>query len=151
MEAVWLLFGALGGAMGALAAWVALEFVGKPIRRFFDLKAEIARQLAVFGNVGARGVAEKYRGITLAYTDDEITPQQLSRITSARDVFRDLSAQMRAFADTETLAKLVLRVLGYDPGRASRAMMSLSNNIEYYGQERSEARQNVQTALKLPD
>lgn len=45
---------------------------------------------------------------------------------------RDLASQMRAFAFNETLALHIVRWFGYDPGKASAAMIGLSNTMATY-------------------
>ncbi|WP_271610885.1 hypothetical protein [Bradyrhizobium sp. CCBAU 21360] len=41
------------GALGAVIGWITAEFVGKPVRAFFDLKKECIEILIHFGNVSA--------------------------------------------------------------------------------------------------
>jgi hypothetical protein len=45
---------AVGSFAAAAFAWVALEFVGRPLRKFFDLRGEIIRRLIEFTNIRAR-------------------------------------------------------------------------------------------------
>jgi hypothetical protein len=41
----------IAGSFAAAAfAWVVLEFVGRPLRNFFDLRGEVIRRLTEFGS-----------------------------------------------------------------------------------------------------
>ncbi len=44
---------AVGSFFAAAFDWVVLEFVGRPLRRFYDLRGEVIRRLTEFANVGA--------------------------------------------------------------------------------------------------
>jgi hypothetical protein len=138
------------GAAGTVVGWIILEFVGRPIRRFFDLKAEVVRQSVVFGNVSAKWKQRTETSLPVrAIEDEELTPAQESRLQEAIDTFRDLGAQMRAFADSETLAIKALLVIGYNPLEAAKLLIGFSNNISTYGQTRANTERALRAALKL--
>jgi hypothetical protein len=42
--------GAIFGAIGAIVAWLTTEFIGRPFRRFFDLRGEVCRRMVRFDN-----------------------------------------------------------------------------------------------------
>jgi hypothetical protein len=44
----------IGSFLAAALGWVVLEFVGRPLRKFFDLRGEIIRRLIEFANIRAR-------------------------------------------------------------------------------------------------
>jgi hypothetical protein len=45
----------LTGILGGICGWFANDFIGKPLRRFYDLRSEVGRCLLYYGNVTARG------------------------------------------------------------------------------------------------
>jgi hypothetical protein len=85
------------GAIGAALAWLLTEFVGRPFRRFFELRGEVSRRLVQFDNVRAR--ARMVDDIRREPT--EITEGEDARLTEAQNTFRDLASQIRAFAQAE--------------------------------------------------
>jgi hypothetical protein len=95
------------GALGAIAAWLTVEFLGRPFRRFFDLRGEIARKLVQFGNVFARSrMLDDYKREALT-----LNAQQEARLVQAEDTFRDRGSQMTAFAQAEPFAVRVVKLL----------------------------------------
>jgi hypothetical protein len=139
---------AIWGAFGAAFAWVLLEFVGKPFRTFFDIKKECLEVLTLYGNVGARGV----------YLHDDhlrpIDPQILAkerRLQEAEAAFRKCGSKLQAFANTETLAVIAMRRLGYYPLEAGRGFIGLSNTVSEHGQARSDNRTLIERSLKAVD
>jgi hypothetical protein len=83
------------GAVGALLGWLTLEFLGRPLRNFFDLRTEAKRLLA------------------LHHDPDDAA----SRSTVQRD-FRDIAAKLIAFEAAETPAAWLIRRLGFRPALA---------------------------------
>jgi Ni,Fe-hydrogenase III large subunit len=145
----------MAGGVGALVVWIASNFVGKPLRQFVDLKAEIIRHVVVFSNVGARyrEVGTKREAI-LRLNDDGVVGRPAgapddSRLDLAQITFRDLAGRMRGFADSDTIATALLGRMGYDVSAAARGLLQLSNTIQVYGQSRKDAFEAVETSLKF--
>jgi hypothetical protein len=141
----------IGSFAAAAFAWVILEFVGRPLRKFFDLRGEIIRHLTETANVSAQyQQLREEPGIphgsvlTLELTDAEKT-----RLIEARKTIRDLASQLRAFALNETSALYAVRFLGYDPLTASRGLLGLSNCIDTYGDEKAFHKKTTAKALKM--
>lgn len=142
----------IGSFLAGAFAWVLLEFVGRPLRNFFDLRAEIIQKLVEFGNVRARfKVARREsEGVYEAVqADSDVTDAELTRLEEAEKSFRNLAARMRAFSDNETFALWAIRLLRYDPKAASKALMALSNTYSVYGEARARSRQRLIEALRL--
>ena len=137
----------LAGAIGAGLGWVTLEFVARPIRRFFDLRGEIIRRVAQYNNVPAR-YRDKRDGTkeTLPIGED-----QLAKLQEAQSVIRDLAARMRGFAHNESFAEWVLLQLRYDPRGASDGLFGLSNDMDTYGEDQRRRRQIIGKALRIPE
>jgi hypothetical protein len=136
----------LAGALG----WVALEFFGRPLRKFFDLRGEIIRQLVRFANVRPRYTPITDRTGKVIPVDQMLSDAERQRLTLAMDTFRDLGSQMSAFANNETFALRAAKTFGYDPALASSSLIGLSNSIDTHGApERILNRTALAKALKL--
>src|SRR5437867_2404222 len=121
----------LAGAIGAALGWVALEFVARPIRRFYDLRGEIIRRMAQYANVRARYKEE--RDEPNRVTELTLSEAEIAKLDEARHAIRDLATQMRAFALNETFAKWILLLLRYDLHKASEGLFGVSNTLDTYG------------------
>jgi hypothetical protein len=134
------------GALGAFILWAGLEFVGKPFRAFFELKKECLENLILYGNVGAREL--QLQDDHLRSIDPRIVAKEI-RLREAEGAFRRCGSKLQAFADTETLAVIALRRLGYQPLEAGRGFVGLSNSVSEYGQTRNDSRKLIERSLKL--
>jgi hypothetical protein len=123
------------------------DYVTKPLRRFFDLRREVNRCLVYYGNLQAR----------FKLTDDcsvrektNISPEEDARLTEAEKAFRNLGAEMRAFANGDRLAYLIVRrSLGYDADQIAGALIAYSNNISTYGQVRFNSLKRLESLLSI--
>ena len=61
---VYLLTVATTGAFG----WFALEFLGRPIRNFFDMRRSVRDQMLLLGNVAAHSLA-RHASLLSKYDD----------------------------------------------------------------------------------
>jgi hypothetical protein len=136
----------LAGFFGGVCAWFFTDFVTKPLRRFFDLCREINRCLVRYGNVPARW----------KWIDDntrqelQISPEDDARLMEAHNAFRNLAADMRAFANVERFAnQITIYFLGYDADKIASALIGYSNTIFYYGKPRSLFLDEVQRLLRI--
>jgi hypothetical protein len=148
-QSLTLLFTATGFVLTGAMGWFAASFVGGPVRRFFDLRCEVIRQMARYGNVGARFKEKRD-------DPDEVEPVEISekgekRLQEAEEAFRDLAADMRSFALNEPLAVRLLKPLRYDPLKASTALFGMSNTIGRYGRVRNQGKQEVEALLHFRD
>jgi hypothetical protein len=73
----------------------------------------------------------------------------LDRLRKAQEEFRDLAARMRAFALNESFAVRLVKWRGYDPLKASSALLGVSNTIDTYGIDRANAAQTVERLLRF--
>lgn len=137
----------LGPITIALLGWVAFNAIGKPVLRFFDLRTEVRRAMFLYENLCAR-----WREANVsASANKDATPTNFERLQAAEGEYRDLAAQVRAFADTQSPATVVLRWFGFDIRKASSGLLGLSNAINAYSKTRSFHRRAVNEALKLSD
>jgi hypothetical protein len=144
---------AFGGAIGAMLGWMASAFVGSPVRKFFDLRGEIIRRMTEFANVRARWkeIPDDVGAISGNREDMGLSDKEIERLESAQATLRDLAAQMRAFAENETLALWFITRLRYDPAGASAALIGLSNTYDTYGKGKAWQKQMLGKALKVAD
>jgi hypothetical protein len=151
------LFGFLAAAIG----WLTLEFLGRPLRRFFDLRGETVELLTRIANVRApkshiaeafhpqmSTVVTRHRVETLL---PELTASEIDALANARKDLRTLASKFRAFALNETVACKVAGMLGYDADLAGRGLIGLSNRIDTYGVERTELKKMVSKALQFAE
>ena len=116
------------GIIGGLVGWFATDFLARPIRQFFQLRGEICEAMVMFDNVR---------------TGD------LTRLKEAREAFRELGARMLAFAHTEWLGNWLIVRLRYDPIKAGRSLIGVSNTIGTPGNELHQHKLNVMAALRI--
>jgi hypothetical protein len=133
--------------------WFTLEFVGRPVRRLFDLRGEVIRTMTVFANVRARW--REVRDDVGASSGDaeelQLSYEEIGRLNEAKVAYRDLASQLRAFAQNEYFATWIVRRFGYEPAKASGSLIGLSNTIETYGGNRAFQTRTVQEALRIKE
>ena len=129
------------GALG----WFALEFLGRPIRAFFDLRLQVRQQLLFLANVALPKPREA------VFTSREIQEYDvaLKSVREAQRILRDLGSQMLAFGESEPAACKAIAPLGYDPIAAGRSLIGLSNTYDRYGVDRADFRNKIEKALRL--
>ena len=129
-------------ATGAFV-WFAFEFLGRPIRNFFDLRRSVRDQMLLLGNVPAPQPRET------CVTSEQIRRYdiELKNVREAQRALRHLGSQMLAFAESETAACIAIKPFGFDPSLAGRSLIDLSNTLDRYGTDRAVHRKNVDKAL----
>jgi hypothetical protein len=140
------------GALGAVIGWVGLEFVGKPVRTFFDLKRDSLETLTLYANVRARSKQLMMKDDGLMSSN--VVPLESAeekRLQEAEAAFRLCGSKLHAFARTEDLAVVALRRLGFEPAKAGQGFIGLSNSVGEYGQARHDNRVLIERSLKATD
>jgi hypothetical protein len=140
------------GAVGAGIGWALMEFLARPIRRFYDLRGETIRKVSSYSNLPAR-YDERHLADGSVVRSEDVTLSQadLAKLDDARSDLRDLAAQMRGFAFNETMAKQALVMLGYDPQRASEGLFGIANTVDTTGDTRISNKKIVTETLRLPE
>jgi hypothetical protein len=143
----------VGSFLAAAFGWVVLEFVGRPLRKFFDLRGEVIRKLIEYANIRARWkiIKDDSGAISGEREDMKLPADEIARMEEAQRSLRDLAAQMRAFAENETWARWLARLLRYNPRDASSGLVGLSNSLDTYGEGRDFHRKTLRRALRLSD
>jgi hypothetical protein len=136
------------GAVGAAAGWLLLKFVGEPFRKFFDMKREGLESLNIYRNLELPTVSlEADDGIPESFKA-HVGGAKWKRLREAQEVFRSHGSRFLAFAATEQLGVLVLKLLGFNPEQAGRGFIGLSNTISEHGPERHKNRTLIERSLK---
>jgi hypothetical protein len=140
------------GAFGAIIAWVGLEFIGKPVRAFFDLKRDSLETLTLYANVRARSkqLVMKDNGV-MSSNVMPLESAEEKRLQEAEAAFRLCGCKLHAFARTEGLAVVALRRLEFEPAKAGQGFVGLSNAVGEYGQARNDNRILIERSLKATD
>src|SRR5262249_4125108 len=140
------------GAIGAGIGWAATEFVARPIRKFFDLRADAVRTISQYGNVRARYDERSLSDGSIVTAEDlTLSEAESAQLHEAQVALRDLAARMRGFAFGETIAGRALQLLGYDSQRASEGLFGIANTIDTTGDTRVRNKKIVTEALRLPE
>jgi hypothetical protein len=118
-------------ALGAVG-WVALEFLGRPIRAFFDLRRQIRGEVARFDT---------------AVTKSYITSQK--EAGAALESVRTLSADLTSFGEGEWLANVFLQRIGFNPAVAGQRFATFASGSVYLTNDQIEDCRAGLRALKL--
>jgi len=81
----------------------------------------------------------------------DIPASEQQRLQQAESIYRDLASQFRAFAENEWLAVRVVRWLGYDPLKASKGLIGMSNTVRIASNNKPFQIKTVQTALGISE
>jgi HAMP domain-containing protein len=129
------------GAFG----WFALELIGRPIRRFLDLRRSVRHQMLSLANVPTPQPRET------CVTSEQIRQydRDLKNAREAQRILRDLASQILAFAESERAACIAIRPFGFDPSSAGSGLIGLSNALDRHGTNRASFRKNVERALRF--
>src|SRR5713226_9619243 len=109
-------------AAGALG-WIVLEFLGKPIRTFFDLRHQVRAQLLLLANVAP----PKPRETISTSLEIQQYNVALKAGREAQRMLRDLGSQMLAFSEIEIAACNWIAAFGFDAVAAGSGLIALSN------------------------
>jgi hypothetical protein len=129
------------GAFG----WFAFELVGRPVRKFFDLRRIVRQQMLSLADVPTPQARET------CVTSEQIRQydKDLKNAREAQRILRDLASQMLAFGESETAARIAIRPFGFDPSAAGNGLIKLSNTLDRHGPDRARFHENVETALRI--
>ncbi len=143
----------IGSFLAAALGWVVLEFIGRPLRKFFDLRGEIIRRLIEFANIRARwkDIPDSSGAVSGEREALSLSDGEIARLEEAQKMLRDLASQMRAFAENETFARLIAQMLGYNLKDASAGLIGLSNSFDTYGETKAFQRKTLTRALRIPE
>jgi hypothetical protein len=122
------------GAVGAGLGWVTLEFFARPVRGFFDLRRRV--RIAML----------RFEEDPPPMTSADVSPGHDS---TARTIFRDLSAELISFGQSEGLAAYFVSRLGFKPVLAGRLLAKLGLKYGTVAQDHSANYPAILEALKF--
>jgi hypothetical protein len=127
------------------SAWLALELVGRPIRKFFDLRRSVRHHILSLANVPTPQARET------CVTSEQIRQydRDLKTAREAQRALNDLASQMLAFAGREKAACMAIRPFGLEVSAAGSGLMKLANALDRHGPERARFHRDVETALRF--
>jgi hypothetical protein len=129
------------GALG----WIVLEFLGKPVRAFFDLRDQVRAQLLLLANVAP----PKPRETISSSLEIQQYDVALKARREAQRRLRDLGSQMLAFSENEIAACNGIALFGFDAVAAGRDLIALSNTYDRYWAGRADFRNKIEKALRF--
>jgi hypothetical protein len=132
----------------AAVGWLVLEFLGRPFRKFFDLRGEVIYVLTLTANVRAQYNELRDSPGTLEELD--LSDDDRNQLRAAQISFRKMASRMTAFAVNETTALLLVKILGYKPSAAAAALIGVANTRAVYGADRIKHMKDLAKALRLP-
>jgi hypothetical protein len=129
---------ALGAITLGASGWVVLEFIGRPVREFFNLRREVKKLTLLYydapysHNVEPADRAEVYQSLS-----------------EAREAFVSLSALLVSFDRSEPMAAWFVRKLGFDPDGAGKVLKGIAQNFGVVGEERDKPFRLLDAALRF--
>jgi hypothetical protein len=117
--------------------WIIFEFIGRPVRNFFDLRRETKRLMMLYWDLPS----------TYLVTDRIFGIQD--QWTAARSEFSDIGARLVSFDAAESLAAWFVRLMRFDPRKAGAALLVIANEFGSVDEERDKNYSLVEHALKF--
>ena len=131
MSIFWNAIGAI--ILGALG-WVALEFVGRPVRRFFDLRQR------------AKALMLECKDAPDFITYDIIASKS---VTDGKASLKKVANEMIALGQSEFLASYFIELLGFDAVTAGTRLATLASELGTAEEDRTENYKVVDQALRF--
>src|SRR5258708_36216917 len=110
-----MILNALGVLTLGTVGWLTLEFVGRPVRGFFDLRRKIRTQMLRFEDL-APWIDDDF-----PYVYGRESPSQAT-FRKASTTLSDLSDDLISFGQSEWLGAYFVRRVGFDPIAAGRCL-----------------------------
>jgi hypothetical protein len=140
----------IGSFAAAGAGWIVLEFFGRPLRKFYDLRGETICLVAQTANVSPRWKEIRDDGGSTGNVKAlEVSDDQITDLKEAGKLLRDLASRLRAFAGNETYAVRFVQWRSYDPMTASAGLFGLSNSLDTYGENKAFQKKTISKALRI--
>ena len=131
-------------AIGAIG-WFAFELIGKPVRKFFELRRSVRDQLPLLSDVAAPQPRETC--VTSAQIRQYDADLKAAR--AAQRTLHELASLMLAFAEREKAACIAIRPLGLDPASAGSGLTGLAKVLDRHGADRAGSLGKVEKALRF--
>lgn len=122
------------GAIG----WFVLEFIGRPVRNFFDLRREVKRRMLLCWQLP-----------TLYTIDPADRTDEYQKMEEPKTALANLGAQLISFDKSEWLAAWFVRFLGYDSKQAGKILRTMSIELGTDMEDRNKNYRRLDEALKF--
>lgn len=129
----------------AAIGWLGFELVGRPVRKFIELRRIVRDQWPPLSDVPAPQPRET------CVTSEQIRRYDidLKKAREAQRILRELASGMLAFAGREKAACIALKPFGCDPASAGNGMNGLADVLDRHGADRTGLRNKVEKALRF--
>lgn len=121
--------------LGAIG-WLAMAFIGRPVRYFLDLRREAKQLTLLLWDAPESG------------GDPEEWEARMNVLREKRDRLTDISAEISSFAQSERFAVWLIRMWGCDPAGAGRAAKTLAFELGTNIEDRDKNYKKLDIALK---
>jgi hypothetical protein len=128
----------LGGFVSGAVGWFASAFLTGPLRKFFDLRGEVVRQMARFANALPRWRELPKDPSKLERADPQPSKEDEARLDEAKKT-------------CATTCCVGLSILRYDPVDAAKGLFDLSNYFDRSGNTKHSSRTTIEKALRFRD
>jgi hypothetical protein len=123
--------------LGAIG-WFVLEFFGRPVRNFFDLRRDIKRRMLLHWDIP---------NLHSIHPDDR--QAAYNQMKEPIRAFEELGAQLVSFDRSEALAAWFVRRLGFDPKQAGNILRTISVEFGTDQEARDKNFRRLDEALKF--
>jgi hypothetical protein len=141
MNAVVIFLNATGAIVLGAIGWFALEFLGRPLREFFNLRREARRLMLLHWD-------DRSADDVLIIDDDELQIWRRDMV-STRQNFGELAAKLASFDQGEWFAAKFVQMLGFNLKKASGNLRQLSVWFGAHGEEREKSFKKLDEALRF--
>lgn len=128
--------------LGAIG-WIALEFVGRPVRKFFDLRGKVKEQMLHFEDL-----YYSWGEFVRDYDTEEMS-KQTTAIREARQIFTALANELIAFGQSEELAVRILKFCGFNPVVAGKQLSAMADGFGTFDENREANYKKIGQALRF--
>ena len=132
-------------AATAVLGWVALEWLGRPIRALLDLRHSVLEQMLVLGNISLPNPRET----AVSSRDIHEYDEAMRSVRHAQSIFHELGSRLLAFGENEPIAANALASIGLHPATAGSALIGLSLGYCRPDFDRAGFRNQIESALRL--
>jgi hypothetical protein len=131
----------------AVLGWFGFELLGRPIRRFFELRRKILVQMRILGNIPL----PKPREMAVSSRQIREYDQAVRNVRKAQRIFRNHGFRLLAFGENEPATHNALGLLGFNLVAAGRELIKLSETYPRPDTNRTDLQKQIKRALGVTD
>jgi hypothetical protein len=128
----------------AALSWFASEFIGQPLRAFFDLRRKVLAQLSNVETISL----PKPRELAVSSRQIHDYDQAVRNVREMQRTLSNLGFELLAFGEHEPVASNVLVAMGLNPIAAGSRLIELSMACSRIDTDRASLRDRVEKALR---